>query len=312
VSTEALHPPTVVQKLRWRATGRPPRQRSGFPSDVGVTWDENAAFRMLKSRAHGAYYTGAIWVTDLLAGGSTVAPGIIDVLRAVDGIFVNSRAQLEPLRDLLGNDGPKLKYFSFGIDQEFFAPRPFPSRPMVLSVGNDRDRDPVTLLSALEEVHRLRPEADLVVQSTSSHTFPDGVRKLDRVPHAELRNLYARSSVVATATKPNLHMSGLTVSLEAMSMARPVVKTDTAGSDDYFGEGRGVVLVPPSDASALAKSIIELLDDPRRAERMGVEGRSTVEERFTTRHLAKSIAEFVAEGAGRRSGRQRDGSPLAR
>ena len=265
---------------------------SGSSASIGVTWDENVARRMLLTTAHDEMYTGVIWVTDRVERGQDVGR-MRDVLRRMSGLWVISRGQVEPLRRFVGEDGPPVGFFTFGVDADFFAARPWPSRPMVLSVGGDRDRDPATLFAALALVRAERPDVELVVQTTSDAAPPEGVTVVPHVSHRELAELYARASVVAVATRDNLHASGMTVSLEAMATGRPVVMTDTPGIEDYVEHERTGLLAPVGDAEALAGHVLRLLGDEGEARAFGAAGRAAVEDRLTTRHLAASLAQFV-------------------
>ena len=287
--------PGRLQVLRDRVVPRRASSsdgRRGAGGDVGVTWDENVARRMLLARPHDRMYTGVIWVTDRVERGQDVGR-MRDVLRRMSGLWVISRGQVEPLRRFVGEDGPPVGFFTFGVDEDFFAARPWPTRPMVLSIGGDRDRDPATLFATLERVHAERPDVELVVQTTSDAAPPEGVAVVPHVSHRELAELYARASVVAVATRDNLHASGMTVSLEAMATGRPVVMTNTPGIEDYVEHERTGLLAPVGDSSALAGHVLRLLGDEAEARAFGAAGRALVEERLTTRHLAASLAEFV-------------------
>ena len=108
-----------------------------------------------------------------------------------------------------------------------------------------------------------------MVQSRTQLQPPDGVTVVPYLTHQQLREAYERASVVAIATRPNLHASGMTVSLEAMSVGRPVVITETPGLDDYVRDGDTGFLVPCNDHRALAARIGTLLEDHAAAEAMG-------------------------------------------
>jgi glycosyltransferase involved in cell wall biosynthesis len=101
-----------------------------------------------------------------------------------------------------------------------------------------------------------------------------------------MRAAYDEASIVAVASVPNLHASGITVCLEAMAMARPVIMTRTAGMEHYIVDGETGLLVPAGDHSALASSVFRLVNDPAEAREMGLLGRERVSARFTTRHQA--------------------------
>ena len=281
-----LPAPGRVTRLRSRL-GLAPRPVDG----MGFTWDENAAFRMQVAVPRRRFASGVIWLTDMVDRGH-MPDRLIDVLRSADELWVLSRAQVDPLRALLGADGPRVTAVPFGIDAEFFAPRAFPERPRIVSIGNDRDRDPQTLFRALEILRSQRPDVEIVVQ-TASAGAPEGVRVVERMSHRELRDLYASASVVATATRPNLHVSGMTVTLEALATGRPVVNTDTPGMDQYVTAGETGHLVPVGDAEAMADRLVALVDDPDRAADMGLAGRAAVEASFTTAIMCAHLAEIL-------------------
>jgi glycosyltransferase involved in cell wall biosynthesis len=100
--------------------------------------------------------------------------------------------------------------------------------------------------------------------------------------------------VIAVATKPNLHASGMTVMLEAMATARPVVITRTVGLEDYMNEGQTGLFSRPEDPQEMSERILELLNDPPRADQMGQAGREVLEAKFTTSHMAHRIAELMS------------------
>jgi hypothetical protein len=290
----SLRRPTRFEAARSRLfrRRRPSPIASAQEPEIGLTWDENAARLMALTRPRERMYTGVIWITDLVARGSDTGR-MREILRSMDGLWVISRGQTGPLRDFVGADGPPIGYFRFGVDEEFFAARPYPVTPTVLSIGGDRDRDTETLFAALERVHAAHPEAELVVQTSNSTPAPEGVTKLDHVDHRTLADHYARASVVAIATRPNLHASGMTVSLEAMATARPVVMTKTPGIEDYVDDGVTGLLTRVGDPVALADGIVRLLDDPALAASLGRAGRAAVEEGLSTRHLVQGLASFL-------------------
>jgi len=269
---------------------------------IGLAWDENAAHRMTVLHPSTRMHAGAIWVTDAVARGQhdRAVRARVRALRAVDGVWCLSRAQLEPLADLLGDGAPPVSFVRFGVDADFYRQQPYPDEPLVVSVGGDRDRDAATLYAALEQVRRAVPRARVVVQTTSDLTPPAGVERVRHVPHRELRDLYARASVVAVATRPNLHVSGMTVSLEAMATGRPVVVTGSPGMEDYVVDGEHGWVSPTGDAGALAERVVDLLRDPARAAAAGERGRRAVEAGLSDAHLAARLR--AAVGLGRTGG----------
>lgn len=278
----------LARLLPWlgRATPIPRADR-----DIALIYDENAALAMRRLHRRAEMYSGVIWLVDSLAKpGYAHADAHRAALRSLTGLWVNCRAQAEPLREFLGPDGPPVDFVRFGVDSTFFAAAPYPERPLVVSAGGDRARDPDTLFAALEQVARRVPDARIVVQSRTDRPSPDGVEKIDRLTHRQLRDLYAQASVVALATLPNLHVSGVTVALEAMATGRPVVITGSPGMDDYVEDGVTGLVTPQGDPAALADGVTDLLTDPDRARRMGEAARAAVSTGMTTRHLVDGLS----------------------
>jgi glycosyltransferase involved in cell wall biosynthesis len=81
---------------------------------------------------------------------------------------------------------------------------------------------------------------------------------------------------------------GLVV-IEAMASGKPVVATAPGGPSETVVDGETGFLVPPSDASAMAKALEELLADPQKRISMGEAGRRRAREVFS---LPRYVAEF--------------------
>ncbi len=276
-----------VRRLVSRAIAAAPRRGAG--ARVGLTWDENAASSMVRHAPRHRMVSGVIWATDA----PDPDPRVVDGLRRLDAAWVLSTGQLVPLMDLLG-PGVPVHHVRFGIDTDFFRPEPYPGRPLVLSIGNDRDRDVESLYAALSVVVGERPGTRVVVQSRSSTPPPEGVEVIEQVSHLRLRELYAEASVVTMMTRPNQHVSGMTVALEAAATGRPVVMTETPGLADYVEDGVSGLTCAVSDSSGVAERIIALLDDPDRAQSLGRSGSRLVATGLTTDHLVARLAEIVA------------------
>lgn len=266
---------------------------SALSDDVILTWDESQAVRIIGSRRGKAHYSGVIWATDrdLKSSGSR----LLTCLRRATGLWVLSRGQIDALREQLGPNGPPVSFVRFGIDTDFYAPAPYPDRPLVVSAGGDRDRDIETLFAALELVHRAVPEADILVQSRTSAPPPSGVKVFTSLPHTKLRDLYRKMSVMVVATRPNLHVSGMTVALEAQATSRPCVITDSPGMQDYVDPG-GHGLAVGRTPAAIAEAVVALLRDPSRAEALGLLGLARVRTAHTQQSMSDQFVRLVTTG----------------
>lgn len=281
----------LTTPARWR----PPKCHSSS-TDVALAWDENMAVPMfVRHRSRAARIgSGVIWATDqrrLYLNPRYVA--MRSVLRRLDFVWTLSRGQLPVLSDWLDVDDSLLHYVPFGIDVNFFPQSEGPERPLVLTLGNDRDRDIHTMYEALKVLKRAKPEVRVVVQTRSTLPPPKGVEVVRDIPARRLAAVYASASVVVLATRPNLHVSGMTAALEAMSVGRPVVLSDTPGAADYIVDGVTGRLVPPGDPKDLCGALIELLEDASLRQSLGRQAARHVRKHHTEQTMCNHLAALV-------------------
>lgn len=287
VGLKHLDPPSRGARIAWRLLPRPPRNERW-----GLAWDEGTAHAMAASRRYGRMHCGVIWATDRLDRfDARTTAGVRRTLAAMQSVWVLSRGQLDAADALLDGSTP-CEFVKFGVDEEFFSAAPYPDQPMIFSAGGDRDRDHETILKAFEQVVRARPQVRAVLQ-TKAVSSADGVTIVPHLPHLQLREMYRRSSVVAIATRPNLHVSGMTVSLEAQATGRPAILTHTPGAQDYVDDGVTGFLTRPGSSDDLAERLIDVIDDPHAAASIGRAARARVEADFTCQHLADRLSRAV-------------------
>lgn len=111
----------------------------------------------------------------------------------------------------------------------------------------------------------------------------------------DVRRLLGAADVVAL---PSL-WEGLPLTLiEALAMAKPVVATAVNGVPDVVVDGHTGLLVPPGDSDAFGRRLLELLDAPDRAARLGRAGREHVLANFTIdRQIEETARCYVAQPA---------------
>ena len=152
---------------------------------------------------------------------------------------------------------------------------------IVLFVGKlSPGKGTADFLTAAEKLHARHPEVSFVLVGEGQVTVPSvpWMRRLGRLPNADVLALYAAADVVVV---PSVIPDALSrVILEAMTAARAVVATAVGGTPELIEDGASGLLVPRSDAAALAAAIERLLDDPALAARLGAAARRRVETRF--------------------------------
>ena len=232
--------------------------------------------------SHAPVVTGAIWATD--APSRVCSLG----LQRAAAVWVSSAAQLGAL-DSIGVR--RVAHVPMGVDEVFFKRTESERTGSILTVGNDRHRDHDTLVRAMAALGD--ENAELTVISRLQPPSHPRVNHIPHVPHTRLRDHYRKAEIVAVAVRPNLHVSGITATLEAMASGRPVVVSDTPGMRDYVDDGVTGLLVPPGDATAMSAAVQSLLRNPQRATEMAEASRRQLEEKFTSRHQALGVAELI-------------------
>jgi glycosyltransferase involved in cell wall biosynthesis len=75
--------------------------------------------------------------------------------------------------------------------------------------------------------------------------------------------------------------------LEAMAAGKPVIATTVGGIPEFVVPGQSGLLVPPGDASALARAIKQLLDEPEKARAMGRQGQEHVKTHYSIESVVR-------------------------
>ncbi len=188
----------------------------------------------------------------------------------------------------------KVRIVPNGVDTERFCPLP-KNEALRASVGLPEGAPTVGIVAALrpEKNHELFLRVAARVRKTipAAHflVVGDGVRRADLERLAgelalteAVHFVGSRNDVPQLLSQTNVflltsHMEASPVSiLEAMSCELPVVATQVGSIPESVVEGETGFMAPAGDEEALAARVVELLGDPRRAEKMGRAGRERV------------------------------------
>lgn len=218
----------------------------------------------------------------------------------------------------------KIVRITNGIDAELFAPVPavqkselrirlgLPEKHIFAYSGKlNKGKGLEMLLQVWARLAALRPDVHLVLVGSGGGQYLSCEDKLREFVRA--RNL--ESTVTLTGYVQRVHeyvqaadvfvfpseseALGLAL-LEAMACQVPAVASDIPGVTDIVLDGRNGRLVPAKDEQAWLEAMLWVLDHPRQAKYLAVQGRRTVLERFSITAVAdahKNLFTELASGA---------------
>lgn len=83
--------------------------------------------------------------------------------------------------------------------------------------------------------------------------------------------------------------------LEAMSLAKPVVSTDSGGPGEFIENGKNGILVGTGDTVNLTMGIVRLIQRADIRSGLGTAAKQTVSEKFSAENMARNIEKIYAE-----------------
>jgi glycosyltransferase involved in cell wall biosynthesis len=221
---------------------------------------------------------------------------LIRNLHAHDGmtrILVHSSFQRELAHRELAIPAAKLDYVPYYADSEFWRPSAVTEEPLIVAAGREH-RDYATLATACRGLPaRVFVAAGSVHSPAATSRSPlewPGNFEHGFADYSQLRELYARASVVVVPLVETDFQAGVTTVLEAMAMGKAVVVTATRGRSEVVRDGITGISVPPGDAGELRDAVRYLLDSPSERRRLGWAAREAVIDGFSLEAYAGRLA----------------------
>ncbi len=118
------------------------------------------------------------------------------------------------------------------------------------------------------------------------------VKFLGRLSTQEVEDLFSSCTIFVL---PSLTENMPLVLCEAMAFKKPVVASRLPGTSMQVVNGWNGYLVRPGDHLELAEKLRLILDDPKLAEQMGINGRAMVLENFDMKNIAMKICESYSK-----------------
>ena len=215
----------------------------------------------------------------------------VGMIQAADAVIVTCKTFAGQIISLAGIGWDKLRIVPKGVDTDLFKPAPS-GPPAGRVVGYFKGFRPVNgpryLVEAIPAVLRSCPDTRLEFVGAGPLLdecrklavelgVADAIRWLPPQTHDRMPAVMSRWSV---AVVPALMEAFCIGALESAAMEIPVVASRVGGLVETVRDGLTGILVPPADPQAIARGIVELLDEPPRGRSMGRAGRRVVREEY--------------------------------
>ncbi len=167
---------------------------------------------------------------------------------------------------------------------------------VIVAAGLIRDRvDQLRVIVVGGDVPYAPGYRDTLRAAAAMHGVGDRVKFIGQVPGIE--PVLSRLTLLASASYRDSsghggEAFGLAIA-EAGWAGLPVVVTNSGGETEHVRDGVNGLVVPPRDPRRLAAAMLELLDDPARAQQIGAQAARLAHERFDPdRTAARLFAEL--------------------
>jgi len=224
-------------------------------------------------------------------------------IKNVDAIVSNSKSTQVKVKETYQRDS---YIVNPGVDPDIFSPskiaadKYLPDKKCLLAVGRLRTRKNFDfLIRVLKKIIDISPDVVLrivgegpekenLTRLIQSLNLEEHVELLSNVPQEELAKFYKACTLFVHPVEK--YESWGMVTLEAMAMGKPVVAVNSGGPKEIIINGQTGYLVDFS-LDKFAEKIVDLLNSPQKASKMGKEGRKRVLSNFSWEKSARKTEE---------------------
>jgi glycosyltransferase involved in cell wall biosynthesis len=221
-------------------------------------------------------------------------------------VVVDSYSSARQVHSELGVSQGKIKVFPAPVDVDKLQPGEpvLAPRRYILSVAQlERRKDFPTLLKAVQTVVNNFEEIELRVvgEGKERSNLERMVRQLGLEKHVVFMGYLPDDKLIEEYRGASLFVlssrqEGIgIVFLEAMACGLPVVATDSGGAADPVVHGQTGFLVPVGDWSTLAQYMLQVLKNPRLAQRLGNTGREKAVKEYSFDVISHQLDSIYAE-----------------
>ncbi|PIS09189.1 hypothetical protein COT75_02930 [Candidatus Beckwithbacteria bacterium CG10_big_fil_rev_8_21_14_0_10_34_10] len=219
------------------------------------------------------------------------------LLEKADLILTLSEYEKKILTRFLKINPQKIKVFYFGVDLKYWDKNKVREKKLkkefVLTLGNDMHRD----YSLLINHYHLNIPLKFITKTLT----PDQLKNLKgknfqyhlSVSNQELRQLYYRAKFIIVPLKNTLATSGLSVTLQAMAMEKPVLLAEAPALKELFKNYHHVLYYKMNDSKSFKQKLKELNQNKHLRNKLSKNGRELIEKQFNTNYMGKNLRQII-------------------
>lgn len=160
-------------------------------------------------------------------------------------------------------------------------------------------------IEAIAEVSKTVPAIKGLVIGWFSKSSPDRNRQYFDKLRFIVKSLNLQEKIIFTGYRSDIsriiaamdivvHASSMPepfglVIIEGMAAGKPVIATAAGGVLDIIEDGVNGLLVPPQNSKAMAETILQIIYNQDKAQKIGLAARRSVAEKFTVRHHVNAV-----------------------
>lgn len=190
-----------------------------------------------------------------------------------------------------------------GVDMEHFTPKPLPDKTVFFMLSRLlKSKGVAEYLEAARIVKGKYPDVKFALLGKFEYEMQDALAEefireyindgtIELYPETnDVRPYYEKCSVYVL---PSYREGTPRTVLEAMSVGRPVITTNTNGCRETVKDGVNGFLVPVGDSKKLAETMIKFIQSKELTEQMGKESLKYCSEKFEVNKVNKSMCIFM-------------------
>ena len=237
----------------------------------------------------------------------------INIIQEASRIITISNYNRLYLKNILGI-GRDIEVVHGSINVDFFRPKEErKSKRSIISVCRiDEQKGLIYLIKACQLLNerKINYECTIIGEGLEKRKLEKLINELqipninfiNYLPQDEIREYLNRSAVfvlpcvIASDGTRDILANALK---EAMAMQLPVITSNICGIEELVDDGINGILVPPEDPESIAEAIEKIFTHPDLIEKMGMEGRKTIEKDFNVKNEMKKLDSILRRTANR-------------